>query len=136
MTDRRAQQAGEDGIGPVELAVALLASLLLTAFWLGLTTRNDLNYHLFPAAIAAAPVLVLNLIRGAAPARTASLLLTAIGLGLVLGGWLVLEALEEAPAATFIGGQPGGAMAEAAVLAVAGAALGRRLFVDRGADGK
>ncbi len=136
MTERRAHKAGEDGIGPVEIGVALLASLLMTAFWIGLTTRNDLNYHLFPATIAAAPAVVLNLIRGTAPARTGSLLLTAIGLGLVFGAWLLLEALEEAPTATFVGGQPGGTRAEAAVLAVAGAALGRRLFVGRSADGK
>ncbi len=134
MTERRAHKAGEDGISPVEIGVALLASLLMTAFWIGLTTRNDLNYHLFPATIAAAPAVVLNLIRGTAPARTGSLLLTAIGL--VFGAWLLLEALEEAPTATFVGGQPGGTRAEAAVLAVARAALGRRLFVGRSADGK
>ena len=134
MTERRAHKAGEDGISPVEIGVALLASLLMTAFWIGLTTRNDLNYHLFPATIAASPAVVLNLIRGTALARTGSLLLTAIGL--VFGVWLLLEALEEAPTATFVGGQPGGTRAEAAVLAVAGAALGRRLFVGRSADGK
>ena len=117
------------------LSIALSVAALLVLLWVGMTVRSGLNYHLFPAVIAAAPAAVLNLLSGSASGRTRALVMMATGIAFVASGWAVLEALASAPTATFVDNQPGGARAEAVVLAIVGAFVGRRLFVDRQAKG-
>ncbi len=54
------------------------------------------------------------------PAWRLSLL---IGWPAVAVGWLVLEAMDQTPSATFVDGQPGGVEGEVVVMALLGAAL-------------
>ena len=99
------------------VAVALVFAVL----WIVLTIRTGTTYHLFPLAIAALPAIATDRVFDA---NYRSWLLAPTGLLIVALATGVLELLSEMPTATFIHDQPGGVVAEFAILAVVGAGLG------------
>ena len=108
---------------PGSLLAGAAIALVLSAAWVALSLQTGLNHHLFPLVIAAAP-LGLPGVLGTAPLATREAVAgTAIGLAAVWGTWLLFVLMDEGPTATFIHGQPGGALGEAVVLSVAGGLL-------------
>ena len=106
------------------LGVAVVVALAATAGWVGLSNLTGLNHHFFPLVIAAAPGMVAGFLRDDPLSLPEALAASLVGLALVAAGWGALAATGDAPSATFIHGQPGGAPAEAALLAGLGALTG------------
>ncbi len=105
-------------------ALAIVVAAAVAAIWIGLTLNSGLTYHLAPGLIAAAPAFVWS-ISGATQVKAWRLAMF-IGWPTVVVAWLILEALDEAPTATFFAGQPGGVEGEFVIIALIGAALAAR----------
>lgn len=114
----------KEGAGTYQMlghVAGAFVAMVFAGLWVGLTLRSGVTYHLFPLAIAVLPALVAFRVF---ETSYRSWLLAPVGLAIVALTWGLLEAIQEAPTATFVHDQPGGVVAEVAVLALMGTGLG------------
>lgn len=109
-----------------ELLPGIVVALALATGFVGLSAwREGVTYHLFPAAVAAAPAFTPRVLYGVRLDVSRAVVVGAIGIGIVGVMWLAtLAFVQPVPSVTFVEGQPGGVTVEFAVLAFAGALLG------------
>jgi hypothetical protein len=109
------------------------AALAVTALWVALTAATGKTYHLAPPVIAWLPGLAVSLARrnspGSAPPRgglSPGLRASALGVAIVIAGWVTISVAGITPSATVFHGQPGGVPGEVAATTLVGALLGTR----------
>lgn len=98
----------------------VLVAAVLSVAWVALSLQTGLNHHLFPIVIAAVPNALGGILGNRPLSLRSSALAAALGFSLVWITWLVFVAIDETPTATFVAGQPGGAIGEAAAFSVLG----------------
>ena len=108
------------------LAAMLAVELLFIAFWFVSTALTGKTYHFDPILIAAAPPVVMGIVRGRGARGVRGVTPAVVGLASVAAGWLLLMATGNTPTATFLHAQPGGVPGEVAVAALVGVAAGTR----------
>ncbi len=127
MSERReAGITGAPRAGSRALLIGVAATAIATVVWVALTAASDgdTTYHLFPLVIGAAATLSARYV-APGPLRLGEALAAAvIGVAGVIAGWVVLEAIDKWPSATFIGDQPGGVEGETIAFAVVSAVAG------------
>ena len=116
--------AGRTRSATHNLTPALAAGVIVAAMGVIVSNITGLNHHLFPLGLAAAPPIAMRFARDEPQPLGEAALVVAFGLVLIPGGWLILIATGERPEATFVDGQPGGAIGEAVMLAAAGIVIG------------
>ena len=104
-----------------DLVPGTLAAAIAAAVFIVLTTTTGATYHLFPLAIAAAPVLIPRLLLERPLSNARARIAAALGLAAVGAAWLTLVLLDEMPTTTFFEGQPGGVPGEFIVFGLIGA---------------
>ena len=111
---------------PLSFVLAAGAAAAASAIWVALSVETGLTYHLFPLLIVLAPVFTMALL--GVPVERPRLVALLLGAPAVALGWILLEVSENAPAATFVGGQPGGVIGEVAAFSLLGVWLAPNLL--------
>lgn len=114
--------AGAMGLGGI--AVGLGASVIAAVLFVVLTSATGTTYHLFPVLIAFLPAGLPRVLSQRPVSIRDGAIAGAVGFAAVLAIWLSLELLDEMPAATLIGGQPGGVAGEFVLFGAIGALVG------------
>ena len=112
--------------GSRALLVGVAATAIATVVWVALTAASDgdTTYHLFQLVIGAAATLSARSV-APVPLRIREAIVGAVvSIAGVAAGWVVLEAIDKWPSATFIGDQPGGVEGETIAFAAVGAVTG------------
>jgi hypothetical protein len=106
------------------IALGLGGSAIAAVLFVVLTSATGTTYHLFPVLIAFLPAGLPRVLSERPVSVREGLIAAILGFVIVLAVWLSLELLDEMPAATLIGDQPGGVAGEFVLFGAIGALIG------------